>query len=391
MKSVNVTAFLTQKAAALGVPIEGTFELTPLCNFDCKMCYVHNTQEEINKSQRKPLSTEKWLSIAKEAHSKGMLYLLLTGGEPLLHKDFSYLYEELIKMGFIISINTNGSLINDKILELFKKYPPRQINITLYGCDDYTYEKQCGKKGMFSIVDKNINALQKNKINLKLNCTATKQNADDIQNIITYAKDNNIPIQTATYVFPPIRSSNDINSRLSPEKAAYARLHTMQMQADEIIFRKTLEQICDGYIPAKNSIISKSTQSGNNSTQKPDFSNTTEKGKLRCRAGRSSFWISWDGYMTACGMFTEPKEDITNNSFESCWDTINNFGKALTLSQQCAECGLRLICQPCTAISKAETGNTELVPPYLCKLTEEIKKLSAEYLTKTKLGGNNND
>ena len=36
-----------EKAFAEGIPISGTFELTPRCNFNCKMCYVHLQPEEI--------------------------------------------------------------------------------------------------------------------------------------------------------------------------------------------------------------------------------------------------------------------------------------------------------------------------------------------------------
>ena len=59
-----------------------------------------------------------------------------SGGEPLLRDDFSEIYEELSKLGCIISINSNGYLVNDKIKELFKKYPPNRINVSIYGSDD---------------------------------------------------------------------------------------------------------------------------------------------------------------------------------------------------------------------------------------------------------------
>lgn len=90
-----------------------------------------------------------WLELARQAKEQGMLYLLLTGGEPFLYPDFWMLYEELVKMGFVISINSNGSLIDEKIIEKLKKYPPARINITLYGASDETYERLCGiKKGI---------------------------------------------------------------------------------------------------------------------------------------------------------------------------------------------------------------------------------------------------
>ena len=77
----KVAKYLHMKGSQLGLPIGGTFELTPRCNFNCKMCYVHLTQEEQERRGRE-LTTEEWLRIGKDAKDAGMVFLLLTGGEP---------------------------------------------------------------------------------------------------------------------------------------------------------------------------------------------------------------------------------------------------------------------------------------------------------------------
>ena len=46
-----VRKFLNFKARDKGIPLSGTFELTPLCNLDCKMCYVHLNQAQIQGAQ----------------------------------------------------------------------------------------------------------------------------------------------------------------------------------------------------------------------------------------------------------------------------------------------------------------------------------------------------
>ena len=55
-----------QKAFDDAIPISGTFELTPRCNFNCKMCYVHLLEKDIPK-YGKELSAKKWIDIAKQA------------------------------------------------------------------------------------------------------------------------------------------------------------------------------------------------------------------------------------------------------------------------------------------------------------------------------------
>lgn len=76
------------KAEKSGIPLSGTFELTPVCNFSCRMCYVRKTAEEVRNSSRPMRTLEQWLALAREARDAGMLYLLLTGGEPTIWPGF---------------------------------------------------------------------------------------------------------------------------------------------------------------------------------------------------------------------------------------------------------------------------------------------------------------
>ena len=156
----KITDLLFSKAARKKVPLSGTFELSPLCNFSCRMCYVRKTAEEVRNQGRPMVSAEKWLEIAEAAGGDGMLYLLLTGGEPFLYPDFWKLYEALNRMGFVISINTNGSMIDEAVVERLRERPPMKINLTLYGAKDSTYESLCGVKGVFSRVDRAITMLR---------------------------------------------------------------------------------------------------------------------------------------------------------------------------------------------------------------------------------------
>lgn len=107
----RLSSYLHARACRSGTPLAGNFELTARCNFNCKMCYVHLTAEEQQRRGRE-LTADEWLAIAQEARSRGMLFLLLTGGEPLIRKDFRYLLTELKKMGMLVSVNSNGSLID---------------------------------------------------------------------------------------------------------------------------------------------------------------------------------------------------------------------------------------------------------------------------------------
>lgn len=60
-----LTKHLNAKAYQMRIPLNGTFELSPVCNFSCKMCYVRKTQKEVNQSTRKILTLDDWRQIAR--------------------------------------------------------------------------------------------------------------------------------------------------------------------------------------------------------------------------------------------------------------------------------------------------------------------------------------
>ena len=121
--NARITDFLFNKASGRKIPLNGTFELSPECNFACRMCYVRKTRREILAHDRPMVTLEQWLEIARQAREQGLLYLLLTGGEPFLWPDFWKLYDALIHMVFLVSINTNGSLIDDEAIRKLQELP----------------------------------------------------------------------------------------------------------------------------------------------------------------------------------------------------------------------------------------------------------------------------
>lgn len=363
---------LFSKAARNKIPLSGTFELSPICNFSCRMCYVRKTAEEVRNQERQILSAEKWLEIAEAAGREGMLYLLLTGGEPFLYPDFWYLYEELNRMGFIISINTNGSLIDEAAVERLLQRPPMKINVTLYGATDNTYEALCGVRGVFSRVDRAITMLREAGIAVKLNGALTPDNICDLEACVRYAQERGLIYETNTYMFPPVRrdpSMAGVNRRFTPEEAARYNLESYRLLYGEEAYRQRLEAIENGSIPPPGL--------DENCIDPVD-------GKVRCRAGKASFWITWDGWMTPCGMMPEPRVDVTGGSFVQQWTELVEISGKLRLSGLCSTCLNQQICHSCAAMAAAETGTTEKVPVYLCEMVNEMKKYAKLQLEQRK-------
>ena len=313
LPSRPLTDFLYAKATRMKIPLSGTFELSPICNFSCRMCYVRKTPKEVRESPRGILSLDDWRRIAREARDAGMLYLLLTGGEPLLWPDFWTLYDELVDMGFLVSVNTNGALIDAEAVARFKRKPPKQINITLYGASDETYQRMCGAGGVFSKIDGAIRSLEAAEIVVKLNCSLTPQNADDLDKIVDYAAKRKTILTTTTYMFPPVRRDPTmvgVNERFTPEESAAYLLRYIHRQRGDEAYHYYLQRVLEGY------------------TEPPGLDESCIDpldGKIRCRAGKASFWITWDGWLLPCGMMPEPKVELKERHFEDAWQELTNW------------------------------------------------------------------
>ena len=107
--------YLESRARQKGVPVKGTFELTPLCNFDCRMCYVHLEAEKLRSCRL--LTADEWENIMSQAIDSGMMYATLTGGECLTYPGFDELYLYLQSLGCDVSILTNGEEVSGERAE----------------------------------------------------------------------------------------------------------------------------------------------------------------------------------------------------------------------------------------------------------------------------------
>lgn len=360
----RLSTYLHARACAKGIPLAGNFELTPRCNFNCRMCYVHLATEE-QQRRGTELTADEWLAIAEAARSQGMLFLLLTGGEPLVRTDFAYLFTELKKMGLMVSINSNASLIDADWLDFFRHEPPSRFNITLYGSSDETYERLCGR-AMFERVVKNVRALKALGIDVKLNASMTPYNVDDMDGIYAIATELGTPVQMASYMFPPVRRDEQLtgcNDRFTCREAAACSVHWDRLRFTDEEFRQRAEAMKAG-IRAMDS----------------DVCEGTPGEKMACRAGRSSFWINWRGDMTPCGMMLQPEASARALGFVRAWEETKAAAAQIRLPSACAQCRYQHMCHACAAMCVTETGAFDGKPEYVCGMTEATAELTqAEY------------
>lgn len=343
--------YFHSKGASLGIPTAGSFELTNRCNFSCKMCYVHGTD------CADALSAKDWIKLGEQAAQRGTVFLLLTGGEPLLRPDFREIYTAVRRMGIMVSVNTNGYLVDDSMVDFFASYPPMRLNISLYGTSNGEYASLCGVPAFDRVLD-NIRKLKAAGIMVKLNASVTPYNCDDIPGLYKTAEELGVPLKATSYMFPPVRVNGckfgDAPHRFTAEEAARIMLLCREQHM-------TPEQLASSCVEAADDDCTDGTGS-----------------PMRCRAGKTSFWITHDGRMLPCGMFPWDGVRIADVGFDAAWQSVREACDALRMPAKCSGCAYNDRCTACAASCITETGSTETVPEYICTMTKTLEGLTAE-------------
>ena len=354
---LQIIEHMHRRAVAQGIPLSGTFELTPLCSMACKMCYVRMSPEELAATGKRLRTADEWLALAREAKEQGMLLLLLTGGEPFLYPEFRRLYTDLRQMGFVISINSNATLITEETVAWLKENPPQRINITLYGASDATYARLCGHPTGFTQVTRAIELLRDAGISVKLNCSVTPENVCDLEDIIAYSDEHKLVLQATSYMFPPLRRDAESvgrNARFAAEECARTEVKIRRLQYGAENLREYCKAI-ESHQPVDTPLCADCEGEG-----------------LQCRAGKSAFWVTWDGRMTPCGMVNEPAVFPFGQGFADAWQSLRAQTAALHLPPECAGCDAKHYCHTCAAMCYTETGRYDCKPQYRCDLMRAV-------------------
>ncbi|MBC7416560.1 MAG: GTP 3',8-cyclase MoaA [Pedobacter sp.] len=166
--------------------------LTDRCNLRCFYCMPEEGIELTEKANI--MSLEEIISISKIFVKLGVDTVRLTGGEPLLRKDFGYLVKELAALGVALKLTTNG-IILDKYLDLFREVGLTKINLSLDTLDK-ARSVFITKRDYFDRIMQNIKSSLDYGMEVKLNVVLIKNvNDAEINDFIQLTKNKNLAVK----------------------------------------------------------------------------------------------------------------------------------------------------------------------------------------------------
>ena len=330
---------LHRLAAAQRQPINGTFELTKRCNLACRMCYVRHAAG--NTTQRaSELSASEWLALAREAMNNGMVFLLLTGGEVFLRPDFFEIYEPLTRMGLVLTLFTNGTLITEPIAARLAQAPPSRTEITLYGATAATYEAVTGVTGSYARCCAGIEALVKYRVPLGLKTTITRQNVGELETMRQMAHNWGVPF-SASWL---LSRRNDG----APSEVAECRLPARECVSLEATDQASAFELSEVAL------------------REPGARNDEN---FYCQAAKAAFVVNPAGEMNPCLDLPHTAVNVLELGFAEAWRRVQAFvDNAPPRAPVCLACDAREYCPRCPAWSLLETGTLTEPVEYLCEI-----------------------
>jgi len=321
------------------IPFSGSIDITQRCNLRCIHCYLgEHTSSPVD--QQRELKTDQVLSLLDEISEAGCLFLLITGGEPLLRKDFPRIYTHATQNGLIPTIFTNGTLITESIAALFHELPPYSVEISLYGATASTYETITGVKGSYARCIKGIQKLLRNKINVQLKTMLMILNSHELSAMEEMAKNFGIKFRFDAALFACLNGDKTpLSLRVSPEEAVEKEF------SDPARYRDW-----QGYATRHKNVY-------------------VEDNLYVCGAGLSNFHIDSYGNLQPCLMTHTIRYNLLNGNFLSGWYNIYERirEKKVRPDFPCKGCEKVSFCTYCPAFFLLEDGEEDSRSEYLCR------------------------
>ena len=329
-------------------------ELTYCCNLACIHCYSLGTDSA------KELDGHQWKRLLDQLYAAGVLTLTITGGEPLLHPDFCEVYLYAKGKGFLVTVFTNGLLIDDELITLFQKNPPYAIEITLNGITKEVYEKISGVEGTFSKVISIIDKLIQADLSLVLKTIGLKENKDQIYDIKAFVEKclGKGKFKFDTFVVPKLNGDRSpCAHRLDPEEIDVIKSVDPDMAREH-------EEGCE-----KHQSLTREMQY-----------------KYHCNSWFQQCFITPSGSLRFCHLTDKYSVDLLTTPLEQGF--YEGFPAILEekfqTQSKCTKCSLREYCYYCPARAFLETGDDEAPVEYYCALAKKQKEKIDQLRSKDK-------
>lgn len=339
----SFSAELHNHYAGQRAPLQVSIEVSRRCPLECLHCYNNLPMGDVAARQRE-LSKEEHFSLLDQLVEMGCFWILYTGGEIFARKDFLEIYTYAKQKGFLITLFTNGTLVNEQIANYLAEWPPFAIEITLYGRTKETYEALTAVPGSYDRCLRGIKLLKDRGLPLKLKTVATSINKHEVMAMRHFAEEElGVDFKTDGQINPRIDcSQSPLAVRLTPEEVVALDMAAPQGVSE---YRRLAQR---------------------------DRDNPPHLSKIDtvyfCGGGMNSFAVNAYGEAGICVISQQDTFDIRGAGLKQVWEeSLLQLRKSKrTRLTKCMECRIQSLCGMCPANGELENGDRESPVSFLC-------------------------
>jgi len=163
-------------------------EITSKCNERCIHCYIPHDDKVSN------IEPDLFYDVLKQCKNMRLLHLTLSGGEPMLHKNFCDFLRKCKEYDFSVNVLSNLTLLDDEIIKEMKTNPLLGVQVSLYSMNSNIHDEITQMKGSCVKTKNAILKLIENDIPLQISCPIMKQNKNCYDEVIKWAKKHKIHV-----------------------------------------------------------------------------------------------------------------------------------------------------------------------------------------------------
>lgn len=348
------------------IPLNGTFELTGRCNLSCHMCLVRVDHNRMHKLGLQERTADEWIHMAEQIANAGTLSLLLSGGEVMLRQDFVEIYRAIAKMGFVLTVYTNATIVTDDIMKAFHEYPPHKIGVTIYGASNNTYNKLCGCPDGYDRFIYGLHQLSSLPSKMEIRTTIVKENLADIPYMKQF-------VQQTFGADQVLHISRNVVNKIRGGVAC--------PQKSRLSPKENMNLVFPGLCEYRNKfLLDKNSEEINRRSHLVLKHRTPVSGYLfqNCGAGTLEYAINWAGRMYACELLNQGYTEPFEEGFDKAWERLPEQYPQGHLISECKACEYAGVCEACPAVRMAETGDWFGIPSYVCDEAKYIYQLLSD-------------
>jgi radical SAM protein with 4Fe4S-binding SPASM domain len=118
-------------------------DLTWRCPLTCPHCYLVGSHAD-------ELSKEAWIKVLDQAKSLAIAQVVLSGGEPMIRRDFNDILQAARSRGFAVLVKTTGILLTEQTVDLFADLGWIMVDISLHSIEPHVHDAFTGLPGSWN-------------------------------------------------------------------------------------------------------------------------------------------------------------------------------------------------------------------------------------------------